>query len=112
MSTHSNFSIEPETLEQWHAAWDARQHEYPAFVAESGEAVVGFARSGPWLGRCAYARTCETSVYVDPAHHRRGVGRALYAALLAEIDTRGFRSAIDGIALPNEASVALHESLG
>ena len=39
MSTHSNFSIEPETLEQWHAAWDARQHEYPAFVAESGEAV-------------------------------------------------------------------------
>jgi L-amino acid N-acyltransferase YncA len=44
--------------------------------------------------------------------HRRGLGRALYSELLVELTNRGFRSAIAGIALPNEPSTALHRALG
>jgi hypothetical protein len=52
------------------------------------------------------------TVYVDPAFHRRGVGRALYRALLELLREQGLWMACAGITLPNEASVALHESLG
>ena len=44
--------------------------------------------------------------------HGRGIGKALYRALLDLLTAQGYRQAFGGIALPNEASVALHESLG
>jgi L-amino acid N-acyltransferase YncA len=52
------------------------------------------------------------SVYVDPAHHRHGIGRELYGALLARLRAQRFQIACAGITLPNAASVGLHESLG
>jgi phosphinothricin acetyltransferase len=52
------------------------------------------------------------SVYIAASHHRRGLGRALYRALFERLAARGFRIALAGIALPNDASVALHEALG
>ncbi|HTI35288.1 MAG TPA: GNAT family N-acetyltransferase, partial [Miltoncostaea sp.] len=60
----------------------------------------------------AYRWAAETAVYVDPGHHRRGVGRRLYAALLAQLREQGVRTACAGITLPNPGSVALHESMG
>ncbi|MBV8941649.1 MAG: N-acetyltransferase, partial [Solirubrobacterales bacterium] len=66
----------------------------------------------PHRERAAYRWAAEVSVYVDPGFHRRGVGRALYQALLGLLREQGLCVACAGIALPNEASVALHESLG
>ena len=51
------------------------------------------------------------AVYVDPAHARKGVGRALYAELLKLLAER-YHAAFAGIALPNEASIGLHEAMG
>ena len=49
---------------------------------------------------------------MSAAHHRRGVGRALYVRLFALLVQQGYYEAGAGITLPNDASVALHESLG
>jgi L-amino acid N-acyltransferase YncA len=52
------------------------------------------------------------SAYVHAAHRGQGVGTLLYEALIERLRARGFVSAYAGIALPNDASVRLHESLG
>jgi phosphinothricin acetyltransferase len=81
-------------------------------VAERDGAVAGFAYATPYRARPAYRWAVETSVYVSAAGHGRGTGRALYEALLAELESRGFRAACAAIALPNPPSVALHEAVG
>ena len=64
------------------------------------------------LASNSYTHSVEVTVYVHPDHHRRGHGRALYAALLPILERQGYRSIVAGITLPNEASVELHESFG
>ena len=84
----------------------------PFLVAVASGMPVGFACATKWKGRCAYRHTAETTVYVGRDHWRCGLGTALYLKLLASLQQAGFHAAIGGIALPNEASVALHERLG
>jgi len=79
---------------------------------ESGDAIAGFAYASMWKGRCAYRYSVEVTVYLDPAHTGRGIGSRLYSQLLADLKSRQFHTAIGGIALPNKASVALHEKFG
>ena len=73
--------------------------------------LAGYAYASPHRERAAYASSCDVAVYVDPAFARRGVGRALYAALIEQLAPR-FHAAFAGIALPNEASIALHQAMG
>jgi L-amino acid N-acyltransferase YncA len=81
-------------------------------VFERDGAVAGYAYACPHRERAAYRWAADVSVYVDPAHRRTGVGRALYLELLGILREQGKRVATAGITLPNDASVALHESLG
>jgi phosphinothricin acetyltransferase len=62
--------------------------------------------------RAAYQWSVDTSVYIDDAHQRSGVGRGLYQSLFAILTAQGFFNAFAGIALPNPASVGLHEAMG
>ena len=82
------------------------------FVATVDGRIGGYAYASVWRARSAYRRSVETTVYVDGDRTRRGLGRALYDALLPELAQRGFHCAMGGIALPNAASVALHERTG
>jgi phosphinothricin acetyltransferase len=75
-------------------------------------ALLGYAYATPWRTRRGYRFSVEVTVYVAPAAHRRGVGRALYETLFARLEAAGYHAAMAGIALPNPASVALHEALG
>jgi len=84
----------------------------PWVVAEDAGRVVGYAYAGKWKGRCAYRHSVETSVYLDSQFTGRGIGTQLYRELLAMLRDRSIHVAIGGIALPNAASVALHERLG
>ncbi|HUA05348.1 MAG TPA: arsinothricin resistance N-acetyltransferase ArsN1 family B [Solirubrobacteraceae bacterium] len=81
-------------------------------VAEGGGEILGYAYACPHRERAAYRWTTEVTVYVDPRAQRRGVGRSLYEALLAVLAERGYRIALAVIALPNDASVGLHEACG
>lgn len=81
-------------------------------VAETHGRVVGYAYGSPHRTRAAYASSCDVAVYVDPAHSRQGIGRSLYAELLPVLAGKGYHAAFAGIALPNEASIGLHEAMG
>jgi L-amino acid N-acyltransferase YncA len=88
------------------------QANYPWLVADRGGEVVGYAYACPHRYRPAYRWAVEVSVYVAADEYRRGHGRALYNELIERLRSQRFHVACAGITLPNEASVALHESLG
>jgi phosphinothricin acetyltransferase len=85
---------------------------HPWLVAEQGGRVVGYASTSPMRDRPAYRWSVETGLYVELDQHGRGIGQALLATHLELLERQGFVTAIAGIALPNDASVALHEKLG
>lgn len=85
---------------------------HPWLVAESDGRVTGYAYASQHRTRDAYRWACDVAVYLLPEAQGRGVGSLLYTELLRILTSQGFRSAFAGIALPNTASVALHEKLG
>lgn len=86
--------------------------QLPWLVYERDGEVLGYAYATKWRARSAYRFSAETSVYVKFGQGGKGIGSALYKVLLEELRAREIHMAIGGIAQPNEASVALHESLG
>jgi len=84
----------------------------PWLVAEQDAQVLGYAYASKWKGRCAYRYSVESTVYVDPGAVGKKFGSKLYEALFSRLRESGIHVVIGGIALPNEASVALHEKLG
>lgn len=89
-----------------------RSASLPWLVAELDGRIVGYAYAGPWKPRVGYRYTAEISVYLQPDAGGRGLGTALYTRLFEILAWRGIRCIIAGIALPNDASVALHEKFG
>ncbi len=85
---------------------------YPWLVAEDAGAVVGYAYATQWNRRSAYRHSTESSVYLAPGAAGRGLGTALYGELIPRLAAAGIHVVIGGIALPNDASVALHEKVG
>jgi L-amino acid N-acyltransferase YncA len=88
------------------------QRSHPWLVAETDAQVVGYAYASCHHERASYRWSADVTVYVSAAHHRRGIGRALYESLLGLLVRQGIYEACAGITLPNDASVGLHESLG
>src|SRR4051812_44205222 len=80
-------------------------------LADEGR-VVGYAYGSPFKARAAYRWSCEVSVYLETGRRRGGGGRALYETLFARLAERGYRTAVAGMTLPNDASVGLHTALG
>ncbi len=81
-------------------------------VAEDNGRIVGYSYATHWRPRSAYRFSAESTVYVKPGQERRGIGSLLYAEMLPLLRARGIHAVIGGIALPNEASIALHEKIG
>jgi len=111
-SSSVSFETTPPTTSEMARRIAAHQEAHPWLVACSDDGVLGYAYAGPFAARAAYAWSVETSIYVAEPARRRGVGRALYGALLRLLAVQGYHQAMAGIALPNPASVALHESVG
>lgn len=86
--------------------------ELPWLVWEENGVVLGYAHASKWKSRCAYRYAVESTVYLDQTATGRGLGTRLYTALLAALRAKKIHGIIGGIALPNAASVALHEKLG
>jgi phosphinothricin acetyltransferase len=113
LNTPANFAIEPETLQSWQQSYDTTHTMFPWLVACDGDlAVIGFAKASPHKGRCAYAWTAEVSVYIHPNYHGRGLGTALYGALIPMLKSQGYVTLLAGITTPNPSSEKLHASVG
>jgi phosphinothricin acetyltransferase len=114
VTTAATFDVEPPTS-AWRREWFARFGErgrHRLVVARDDEAVVGYAASVPHRPKVAYGPSVEMSVYVAPSHLGRGVGSALYDALLSALEREDVHRAYAGIAMPNAASVRLHDRHG
>ncbi len=110
--TTANFALAPEPVDDWIASWRRTREFHPWLVARSSAGVLGFARSGPHRPRGAYAWIAEMSVYIDPAHHGRGIGGALYGVLIPLLRAQGYVTLLAGITAGHTASEKLHQRQG
>ncbi|HYX45275.1 MAG TPA: GNAT family N-acetyltransferase [Sphingomicrobium sp.] len=108
----SHFTFEEVAPEATEIASRMANPIHPWLVAEEDGVVVGYASSSPLRNRAAYRWSLETGVYLAGGAQGRGIGSRLLEAHLELLERQGFVTAIAGIALPNEPSVALHEKLG
>ena len=111
-TTAINFHDRPQSEEDWEATWEVLHERYPFVVAEKDGVLGGIAYASPWKLRGSYDWTCEVTVYVRAGHERQGLGKALSKRMLEILERQGYRAIVAVIALPNDASVLLHESLG
>jgi phosphinothricin acetyltransferase len=113
LTTTISFEEEPVTdAAMAQRVADVQAGGLPWLVAEREGKLLGYAYATKWRVRHAYRFSVESSVYLAPEAARQGVGTALYAALLQQLAERGVHLVIGGVALPNDASVALHEKMG
>jgi len=112
-TTAIHFGYEPVTAEDLAGPWRGSRFPWLVSVDDADDArVLGHAKAGTWRDRAAYRLTTELGLYMAHDARGRGLGTALYSELIAEVTRRGFHSAIAGITLPNDASLALHRRLG
>ncbi len=112
IETWITFELEPPSVEEVKQRVRDTRGRAAWLVSERDGEINGYAYAGRFNPRAAYQWTVETTVYVDRGQHGRGVGLALYTSLLDCLRVQGFCTAIGIIALPNPASIGLHESLG
>ncbi|WP_236795404.1 GNAT family N-acetyltransferase [Amycolatopsis sp. GM8] len=106
-----SFELEPPPPAEMSARIAAAGRHAWLVLEDAGE-VIGYAYGHPFAERAAYRWSCETSIYLAMDRRRASAGRSLYGELLTRLAARGYRRAMAGMTLPNEASAALHRALG
>ena len=110
--TFISFEMEAPGVEEMRQRIVQTLKTYPWLVEEREGRLVGYAYASSHRDRKAYQWSADVSCYVHPAARGQGIGKRLYTRLLAILERQGFHAAFAGIALPNAASVALHEAVG
>ncbi len=110
--TTISFELEPPTVAEMRRRIETTLARLPWLVCESGRGVEGYAYASKHRERAAYQWSVDVSVYVAEGMRGKGLGRRLYTSLLRMLQDLGYYSALAGIALPNPASVTLHEAMG
>jgi L-amino acid N-acyltransferase YncA len=111
VSGYATFELDPPAAAEFARRMLARPR-LPWLVAEDDRSVSGFAFAGRHRERAAYRWSADVSIYLAADATGRGTGRSLYVQLLPAVAALGYVSVFAGIALPNPASVALHEAMG
>lgn len=112
--TAITFDTEPFTVEERGPWFDAFSVDgrYQLFAAVEDERVLGYAASLRFRPKAAYETSIETSIYLAPEAHGRGIGTRLYETLFEALRGQDLRRALAGVTLPNDASIALHRRFG
>ncbi len=111
-NTNASFETEPVPVANMQKRVQEFTRDYPWLVFEAGGSIVGYCYASKWRPRPAYRYTVEVTIYLDRHHLGQGIGKQLYQELFAQLKALGLHSLIATIALPNENSQKLHESLG
>lgn len=113
-NSHATFDLRPYSIGErapWFSQFSGTGRRQ-LLVAEKDNAILGFSCSTPFNDRAAYDVSVETSAYLAADATGQGIGRRLYTLLLQNLTGTGLHGAYAGIALPNDASVRMHEALG
>ena len=110
--TTYSFEYQVPTPEAFAQRFRAITAQFPWLVWEEAGRVLGYAYGSAPFERAAYAWCAEPSIYLAPAIHRKGVGRALYRVLEQLLRRQGYRVLYSIVTSSNHASLAFHEALG
>ena len=113
---HSNARFEESPLSldnrlKWFSQYEP-DSRHQIYVASDNGKLIGFACSQPYRAMAAFDETVEVTVYLAPFIQGKGVGSKLYEKLFSAIQAHGVHRVLSGVALPNEASIALHKRFG
>jgi phosphinothricin acetyltransferase len=113
VDSHVSFDTEPWPDEK-RLGWFRERVAagYPIIVACEGETIIGVSWSGPYRPKAAYRSSAETTLVLAAGEFGKGIGIALYSKLMELLTDAKFHRAYAIIALPNDASIALHHKLG
>jgi phosphinothricin acetyltransferase len=110
--TFISFEIDPPSVGEMERRVGKTLAKHPWLVCEDGEGIAGYAYASEHRDRLAYQWSVDVSCYVHERARRRGIASRLYRALFRILERQGFTNAFAGIALPNDASVGMHASVG
>jgi phosphinothricin acetyltransferase len=111
--TAISFEHEPPSEQEMRSRIEATVQRLPWLVSlDSQDKVNGYVYASRHRERSAYQWSVDVSAYVRADARGQGVGKRLYLGLFRELAELGYCQAFAGIALPNDGSVALHESVG
>jgi phosphinothricin acetyltransferase len=108
----ASFELDPPDAAEMARRIAAYGESHGWLVAELEGEIAGYAYGSPHRTRQAYAMSADVAVYVDASFARAGIGRQLYQALFPMLKDRNLHAVFAGIALPNDASIGLHEAMG
>lgn len=112
METAISFETEPPCPQEMANRIETCSRTHPYLVAIRNNIIAGYAYGSFYRPRPAYAKSAEVTVYVSQAEQGKGIARLLYGQLLSRLGDQGFHTALAAIALPNEPSIRLHETVG
>ena len=119
MNTAVTFEYDVPSLEEFEERIEKTLRTYPYLVLKDDDRILGYAYAGPFVGRAAYGRSCEMTIYLDHDARRRGYGRKLYEALEERLKDMGMLNLYACIGDPIEedeylthASERFHGRLG
>ena len=110
--TAITFEVDVPTVLEFEERITQTLTHFPYLVAEEEGIVVGYAYASTYYARAAYDWTVELSIYISKEARGQGIGSALYTALEEELEARGYLRFLACIAVPNEASISMHEKRG
>jgi len=110
--TAISFELTPPSVDEMAERMARISDSHVWLVADVGGAIAGYAYGTPHRPRAAYQYAVETSAYMNRDFRGRGIAGRLYGCLFRELADKGYYNAFAGITLPNDASVALHKSVG
>jgi len=111
-NTIISFEYEKPGLEEYAQRISINTEKYPWLVCLCDNKVIGFAYGTTHRYRTAYQWSPESTIYLHPDFHTKGIGRILYETLFSLLKVQGYYNVFAGVALPNEKSVSFHQALG
>jgi len=117
--TAISFEYDVPTVDEFRNRIEKTLQKYPYLAAVRDNEIVGYAYLGPFVGRAAYDRSAETTIYLKESLKGQGIGRKLYQTLEEAALDQGILNLYACIGYPEEEdeyltmnSVEFHAHLG
>ena len=111
LNTVITFELDPVTPQEILLRMEKYKQVGPYLVYEEDGEVIGYSYVSRFRERKAYEHSVESTIYLKHGFGGKGLGTKLYSELLSQVSSQR-HTMIGGVALPNEASVKLHERCG